>query len=86
MLVEIDDANGVRTLTLNRPEALNAFNEALYDATTIALREADDDPTVAVVLLTGSGPRLQRGQRPRRDAGPHHRSGVPVRASTASPA
>jgi enoyl-CoA hydratase/carnithine racemase len=61
VLVEIDDANGVRTLTLNRPEALNAFNEALYDATTIALREADADPTVAVVLLTGAGRAFSAG-------------------------
>ncbi|WP_029113975.1 enoyl-CoA hydratase/isomerase family protein [Mycobacterium sp. URHB0044] len=61
MLVQIDDANGVRTLTLNRPEALNAFNEALYDATTVALRAADDDPTVAVVVLTGAGRAFSAG-------------------------
>ncbi|MDT4919975.1 MAG: hypothetical protein QOI15_877 [Pseudonocardiales bacterium] len=61
MLVQIDDANGVRTLTLNRPEALNAFNEALYDATTIALRDADEDPTVAVILLTGTGRAFSAG-------------------------
>ncbi len=61
MLVEIDDAKGVRTLTLNRPEALNAFNEALYDATTVALRAADEDPAVAVVLLTGSGRAFSAG-------------------------
>ena len=61
MLVEIDDAAGVRTLTLNRPEALNAFNEALYDATTLALRAASDDPTVAVVLLTGNGRAFSAG-------------------------
>ncbi|MET0473896.1 MAG: enoyl-CoA hydratase-related protein [Mycobacterium sp.] len=61
MLVQIDDVNGVRTLTLNRPEALNAFNEALYDATTIALRQADEDPTVAVVLLTGMGRAFSAG-------------------------
>jgi enoyl-CoA hydratase/carnithine racemase len=61
VLVQIDDANGVRTLTLNRPEALNAFNEALYDATTIALRAADEDPTVAVVLLTGAGRAFSAG-------------------------
>lgn len=61
MLVRIDDDDGVRTLTLNRPEALNAFNEALYDATTIALREADEDPTVAVVLLTGTGRAFSAG-------------------------
>ena len=61
MLVRIDDVDGVRTLTLNRPEALNAFNEALYDATTVALREADADPDVAVVVLTGTGRAFSAG-------------------------
>jgi enoyl-CoA hydratase/carnithine racemase len=61
VLVEIDDADGVRTLTLNRPEALNAFNEALYDATTLALLAASEDPTVAVVVLTGSGRAFSAG-------------------------
>lgn len=61
MLVKIDDANGVRTLTLNRPESLNAFNEALYDATTVALRAADEDPTTAVVVLTGAGRAFSAG-------------------------
>jgi enoyl-CoA hydratase/carnithine racemase len=59
--LDIADENRVRTLTLNRPEALNAFNEALYDATTIALREAAEDPEVAVVLLTGTGRAFSAG-------------------------
>ncbi|MBE9373819.1 enoyl-CoA hydratase/isomerase family protein [Saccharopolyspora sp. HNM0983] len=49
------DNDRVRTLTLNRPDALNAFDEALYDELTEALRGAADDPGVGVVLLTGSG-------------------------------
>ncbi|TDC65064.1 enoyl-CoA hydratase/isomerase family protein [Actinomadura sp. GC306] len=57
----IEDADRVRTLTLDRPEALNAFNEALYDALTDALREAADDPSVAVVLLTGTGRAFSSG-------------------------
>jgi enoyl-CoA hydratase/carnithine racemase len=61
VLVQIDDANGVRTITLNRPESLNAFNEALYDATTIALRAADEDPATAVVMLTGTGRAFSAG-------------------------
>ena len=61
MTLQIADDNRVRTLTLNRPEALNAFNEALYDATTIALREAAEDPEVAVVLITGTGRAFSAG-------------------------
>lgn len=57
----IDDASRVRTLTLDRPDALNAFNEALYDAVTIALRDAADDPAVAVVLITGNGRAFSAG-------------------------
>lgn len=40
----IEDADRVRTLTLDRPAALNAFNEALYDALTDALQEAARTP------------------------------------------
>jgi enoyl-CoA hydratase/carnithine racemase len=61
MVLQIHDEKRVRTLTLDRPEALNAFNEELYDATTVALREADEDPGVAVVLLTGAGRAFSAG-------------------------
>ncbi|CAN5227034.1 enoyl-CoA hydratase/isomerase family protein [soil metagenome] len=61
MTLQIADENRVRTLTLARPEALNAFNAALYDATTIALRTAADDPEVAVVLITGTGRAFSAG-------------------------
>ena len=62
MTLLIADANRVRTLTLNRPEALNAFNEALYDATADALNAAADDPEVAVVVMTGTGRGFSAGQ------------------------
>lgn len=61
MILKVDDENRVRTLTLNRPDALNAFNEALYDATAEALLAAADDPDVAVVLLTGTGRSFSAG-------------------------
>ncbi|MDT5108583.1 MAG: hypothetical protein QOE20_473 [Mycobacterium sp.] len=61
MPIQLEYANGVRTITLDRPEALNAFNEALYDATTAALLAADEDPDVAVVLLTGAGRAFSAG-------------------------
>lgn len=56
------DDNRVRMLTLNRPDALNAFNEALYDATAEALNGAADDPEVAVVVITGTGRAFSAGQ------------------------
>jgi enoyl-CoA hydratase/carnithine racemase len=61
MILTIEDQNRVRTLTLNRPDALNAFNEALYDALAEALLAAADEPEVAVVLLTGTGRSFSAG-------------------------
>ncbi len=60
-MLQITDRDRVRTITLDRPEALNAFNEALYDATAEALLAAADDPGVAVVLLTGNGRGFSAG-------------------------
>ena len=57
----MSDENRVRTLTLNRPEVLNAFNEELYHATALALRDAASNPEVAVVLLTGAGRAFSAG-------------------------
>ena len=61
MVLQIHDDKRVRTLTLDRPDALNAFNIELYDATARALREAATDPGVAVVLLTGNGRAFSAG-------------------------
>ena len=61
MILQIADDKRVRTLTLNRPEVLNAFDEALYGETTDALRAAATDPDVAVVLLTGAGRAFSAG-------------------------
>jgi enoyl-CoA hydratase/carnithine racemase len=61
MTLTVSDEARVRTLVLDRPDALNAFNEALYDATADALLDAAADPSVAVVLLTGSGRAFSAG-------------------------
>lgn len=61
-MLAISDADRVRTLRLDRPDALNAFNEALYDALAEALIVADADPAVAVVLITGTGRAFSAGQ------------------------
>jgi enoyl-CoA hydratase/carnithine racemase len=61
VILQVDDQNRVRTLTLNRPDVLNAFNEALYEATAEALWMAAEDPDIAVVLLTGAGRAFSAG-------------------------
>jgi enoyl-CoA hydratase/carnithine racemase len=60
ILARTDDA-AVRTLTFCRPEAANAFNGALYRATTSALRTAATDDSVSVVVLTGRGTTFSAG-------------------------
>jgi 2-(1,2-epoxy-1,2-dihydrophenyl)acetyl-CoA isomerase len=54
LLVDTTDA-GVRTLTLNRPERLNAVNPRLADELPAAVREAAADDAVRVLVLTGAG-------------------------------
>jgi len=49
------DANGVRSLTLNRPERRNAMNCALAEALLTALRQANSDPSIGAILLAGNG-------------------------------
>lgn len=46
---------GVATLTLNRPEVLNALNDDLLSALRNTLAQAKADATVRAVLLTGAG-------------------------------
>jgi enoyl-CoA hydratase/carnithine racemase len=54
-LVRIDDVAAVRTLTLNRPDKLNALSTGLVGALSQALTRAADDDGVRVVVIAGSG-------------------------------
>lgn len=60
-MLRVEDEGRVRTLVLDRTDALNAFNEALYDAVTEALAEAASSPGVATVVLTGRGRAFSAG-------------------------
>ena len=50
-----DDRDGIRTLTLNRPEQFNALSEALIDELGAALDATAHDSDVRVVVLAGAG-------------------------------
>lgn len=47
--------DGVATLTLNRPESLNAFSEEMFDALIETVPRLNVDPNVRVIVLTGAG-------------------------------
>ena len=49
------DADGVRVLTIDRPDKLNALNRQTLEALDAAFAAAGEDPDVRVVVLTGSG-------------------------------
>ena len=47
--------DGILTLTIHRPEALNALNRNVIDALSAALEAAQDNDDVRVIVLTGAG-------------------------------
>jgi enoyl-CoA hydratase len=53
-VIQYDVAGGVATLTLNRPEALNALNVRLMNEVVAAAEELDRDPEIGCLVLTGS--------------------------------
>jgi 2-(1,2-epoxy-1,2-dihydrophenyl)acetyl-CoA isomerase len=59
--VEVSRAGAVQTITLNRPEVMNAFNGALHAELRDALKDARD-PEVRAVVITGAGRGFCAGQ------------------------
>jgi 2-(1,2-epoxy-1,2-dihydrophenyl)acetyl-CoA isomerase len=59
--VEVSREGAVQTITLNRPEVMNAFNAALHAGLRDALKEARD-PEVRAVVITGAGRGFCAGQ------------------------
>lgn len=54
-VVLCDVNNGVATLTLNRPDRLNAWTPEMEERYFDLLDEVDDDPAVRVIVVTGAG-------------------------------
>ena len=61
-LVLVAQRGAVRTLTLNRPAALNSFTQHLHAELRAALDGAASDPAVRAVLITGAGRGFCAGQ------------------------
>ncbi|HRW90572.1 MAG TPA: 2-(1,2-epoxy-1,2-dihydrophenyl)acetyl-CoA isomerase PaaG [Flavobacteriales bacterium] len=55
-------AEGVATITLNRPDKLNSFDREMALETIEALDQARDDAAVRAILLTGEGRAFSAGQ------------------------
>lgn len=51
----VDVAEGIATITFNRPKALNALNGALLDELSQALDEVAENEDIRVLILTGAG-------------------------------
>jgi enoyl-CoA hydratase/carnithine racemase len=59
--VRFELADGVATLTLSRPDRLNAFSGAMGEALSAAYRRCDEDDAVRAVVLTGAGRAFSAG-------------------------
>jgi len=60
--VLVSTAQGVMTITLNRPEKLNAFVSEMHGLLREAMTQAENDPAVRALLVTGAGRGFCAGQ------------------------
>lgn len=59
--IVVEQQEGVAQIRFQRPEKKNALTLAMYVGLTAALREAERDPAIRVVILTGSGDSFTSG-------------------------
>jgi hypothetical protein len=60
--VLLDVSDGVATITLNRPEAMNSLDIATKEILVEVVRQVSEDPSVRCVVLTGTGRAFCTGQ------------------------
>ena len=60
-LVKFDQDGAVATVTINRPDAMNAFTTELSLELQLALENAADDESIRAVILTGEGRSFSAG-------------------------
>ena len=67
ILYEVEDR--VATITLNKPERLNAFDDQMLGAWADAIRQADQDRDVGAIIITGAGRGFCSGMNVAAEAG-----------------
>lgn len=72
LLVDVQD--GVATITLNRPEVFNAFNDAMSYELQAMLKELAKDDAVRILVITGAGKAFCAGQDLKASQGEKNRS------------
>ena len=55
--IKLDKADGIATLTLHRPEKMNAFTHTMMEEIIAAIDDTDSDDNVRAVIVTGHGDR-----------------------------
>lgn len=60
-VVTVEDVDGIRILTINRPSRRNALNEAAYFALADGVAGIDNDATLKSVIITGAGEHFCAG-------------------------
>jgi 2-(1,2-epoxy-1,2-dihydrophenyl)acetyl-CoA isomerase len=58
----VEKKPGYRVVTLNRPDKLNAFNDAMHEALRTAIEDAEADENCRALMLTGAGRAFSAGQ------------------------
>jgi enoyl-CoA hydratase len=57
----VEDVDGIRTITFNRPDAKNALSLAMRNEFCEAVTEGDRDPSVTAIVITGTDPIFTAG-------------------------
>jgi 2-(1,2-epoxy-1,2-dihydrophenyl)acetyl-CoA isomerase len=70
--IRVETADAIATLTLNRPQALNAFDRAMKTDLLAALRSVGRDRSVRALIVTGEGRAFCAGQDLREPFGGEH--------------
>ena len=59
--LKVENSGGVARLTFDRPEVRNALSPEVLQAFAAALRQAEDDPAVRCIVISGAGEHFVGG-------------------------